>query len=211
MIGDMPANWPAQSGVEPGWVLNDFNWDYPDVLAPYGSPNLPPVYVNGANNTNYTLSTYDYYVPGDFTMGKKDVMEVTGNARLYATGDMTLTTVIIDSGSSLKVYVGMPTGTGNNGTFDTVGLTNNAANFQVYGLPSMSSLTLNGNATFLGCFYAPEAALTMNGSGNNLMDYEGSCVVQSITLNGRFNLHFDENLRRNGPASGFTLASWTEL
>jgi hypothetical protein len=30
-------------------------------------------------------------------------------------------------------------------------------------------------------------------------------------MNGHFNFHFDENLKRRGPMSGFQMKSWREL
>jgi len=35
--------------------------------------------------------------------------------------------------------------------------------------------------------------------------------VNSVVMNGHFNFHYDENLKRIGPAVGFVVSSWKEL
>jgi hypothetical protein len=92
-----------------------------------------------------------------------------------------------------------------------VNLTGNAANFKYLGLPSNTSLVWAGNNTYVGTVYAPQADYSCGGGGNNVYDYQGACVVKSVTMNGKFNFHFDENLNRSGPVIGFVVTSWKEL
>jgi hypothetical protein len=87
----------------------------------------------------------------------------------------------------------------------------NALNFSYYGTTNNTSVKLGGNATFIGTVYAPEADFTMGGGGNNPYDFIGAAVIKSATLNGHFNFHYDENLTRGGPKSGYIASSWTEL
>ena len=62
------------------------------------------------------------------------------------------------------------------------------------------ALPLSGNDVFLGSIYAPSADLTMSGGGNPTpLDFQGACAVNTIGMNGHFNFHFDENLKRKGP------------
>jgi hypothetical protein len=56
---------------------------------------------------------------------------------------------------------------GGNGIFNQNG---NAANLIVYGTPSVTSLTLNGNGTFTGVIVAPNANTKMNGGGYDVND-----------------------------------------
>ena len=59
--------------------------------------------------------------------------------------------------------------------------------------------------------YAPEAALTGNGGGNNNFDTSGAVVVNSVTLNGHWNFHYDEHLAMVGPTShGWVPRQWAE-
>jgi hypothetical protein len=91
----------------------------------------------------------------------------------------------------LKLYVG-----GSSASLTEVNTEGTASTFYYFGLPGNTTVTWSGNAAYLGILYAPEANLTLGGGGNQTMDYQGACLATSITLNGHFNFHFDENLTR---------------
>jgi hypothetical protein len=218
-VGDL--NWVG-SGIEPGWWIKDFNMDVPDVKPPIGA-NLPfPTSPNKVNGTNfYNLGTGRYYT-GDGTslaLGNNDVLDVSGNAVLYVPGDtrgnglnMNNNAVInINNGASLTVYIGSPTGPGVKSSFGMVNTSGNSSTFAIFGLPTLTSLTWGGNTKYLGTVYAPEATFTLGGGGSTDYDFQGAVTVQSIGMNGHFNLHYDQNLRRQAPSSGFTVSSWREL
>ena len=204
-----PVGWTGP-GVYPGWYVNDFNMNLPDVSAPYSS-GLAPGAKKGTNT--YTLGTASYYYGGNFNLKNNETLYVGGNATFYVTGNFTMQSqngsyITIAPGATLKLYVG-----GVSSTFTQVNNAGNAYNFQYFGLPSNTSMSWSGNAQFMGTVYAPEAQFTLSGGGNpsNNSDYQGACVVQSVVMNGHFNFHYDENLKRVGPISGFTVASWREL
>jgi len=202
----MPANWPAQSGLEgPDWVFNDWNKDFPDVLVPYTSGLTPNV-----TNSNYYLSGGNYYVNGNVSATG---LYVSGVSRIYVTGNFTANSITITNGAILMVYVGQASGAASTTTFGNVnnGGTGNAYNLQLFGLPTMTTFILSGNNAYMGTIYAPQCAVTLNGGGNNTIDYQGACVVKSFSSNGHFNLHYDKNLSRVGFPSGYTCSSWTEL
>ncbi len=71
-------------------------------------------------------------------------------------------------------------------------------------------MALSGNDQFLGTIYAPTADLSLSGGGSNTLDYQGAVAVKTISMNGKFNFHFDENLKRSGPVRGYQIASWAE-
>jgi hypothetical protein len=211
-VGDL--NW-AGPGVEPGWVANDYNIAPADVAVPYNSGFSVPVNNNNATNT-YPLTTGNYYVSGDFVMSQNETMVVSGNVKLYVTGNVTMKSqnafyINISPGSSLTLYVGTASGSAVSTKLTQVNLTGNAANFSYYGLPSNKSLVWAGNNAFIGTVYAPQADFTCGGGGNNTFDYQGACLVSTVWMNGHFNFHYDENLKRSGPVSGFTVTSWKEL
>lgn len=83
-------------------------------------------------------------------------------------------------------------------------------NFIYYGLPGVTSVTLSGNSAFIGAIYAPEATLTLNGGGGN-NGIMGALVVQSLTLHGHYNVHYDQGLAGIGGPKGFTPTSWREF
>ena len=209
-VGDLAWTGP---GIKPGWWLQDFNMDIPDIQPPYTSGIAPP---SGSGTNDWNLGNGNFYVGGDFTINNNQTLYVSGNATLYVTGNFTMKNntgcyISIAPGASLKLYLGSATGAAVSGNFGMVNTAGNDTTFQLYGLPTLTSLTWNGNAAFLGVVYAPEASFSLGGGGSSDYDFQGAITVQSINMNGHFNLHYDENLKRLGPASGFSVSSWREL
>jgi hypothetical protein len=134
---------------------------------------------------------------------------VQGNAVLLVTSSATPTSLTIADGKSLQLYNQAPSFSlsGNlvlngNGT---------ASQFAYYGLPANTSVTISGNGAFVGTIYAPEAALTLGGGGNNTYDLIGSAIANSITMNGHFNFHYDEALEQTGPYRSYVVTTWKEM
>ena len=128
---------------------------------------------------------------------------------VYVTGNFIMqgkASIAIAPGASLELYVG-----GARTSITTLNNAGNCANFSYFGLPANKSIDLSGNDVFLGCIYAPSADLTLSGGGNNSLDYQGAIAVNTIGMNGHFNFHFDENLKRKGPTRGYQIISWTEI
>jgi hypothetical protein len=210
-VGDLGWVLGGSLGVEPGHYKNDFNMNFPDVLPPYPT-GLPPMGM-AINGTNYTWvlgnANYMYSDPKGISFKTGDSILVVGKATVYVTGDFSMqggSSIIIAKGATLTLYVG-----GANTTVATLNNQGNCANFNYFGLPSNTSITLAGNSEFLGSIYAPEANLDMSGGGNDTLDYQGACVINTLGMNGHFNLHFDENLKRKGPVRGYQVISWREL
>ncbi len=198
-----------QNGSVSGTINNDFNAMFPDVTEPYTSGTTP----GNMGTTNYwVLGSRQYYYSGDANPAGGTI-DVKGNATLYVTGSFTMQQIngqiIIEQNASLKLYVGGPTTV--LGQINVTPPGANATTFQYYGLPGNTSITMGGNGTFVGSIYAPEAALTLNGGGALPFDYSGAMVVQSLVSNGHFDLHYDENLKRIGPVTGFVVSKWQEL
>ncbi len=197
IVGDL--NW-AGPGVEPGWYENSSQPSIPDVTPPYDPSGCPPpTVIVTSSNTLWVLGSSKYAI-GDLTLNSGDQMKVLGNATLYVTGSITMkasgnntSSIMIEPGASLRLFVG-----GANATFQQVNTSDLAPTFQYFGLPGNSNLTWQGNSTFTGCIYAPEAAFVMGGGGNYTYVFQGACVVNSFTLNGHFAFHYDENLRSSG-------------
>ena len=144
-------------------------------------------------------------------------MNISGNATLYVTGNVLMqsqgqgnsfktSSINIGGNYNFKIYVG-----GSSAVFTQINGAGNPNNFQYYGLPSNTSMSWGGNSAYVGTVYAPQATFTLGGGGNNTFDFQGACVVKQVTMNGHFNFHYDENLRRAGPWSGFRVTSWREL
>jgi hypothetical protein len=212
-VGDL--NWTGP-GIEPGWYANDFNMDFPDVDMPDITGWLIP---DSMGTTNaYVLGTGKYVLNGDLSLHSGDVMLVTGVAKLFVSGGVMMngsgtsgSKIVITAGSSLEIYVAGASSSFTQVNIDPAGC--NASSFQYYGLPSNTSVGWSGNASYAGTIYAPEATFTLSGSGDpkNPTDYQGSCVVNSVKMNGHFKFHYDENLQRIGPWMGYKPVTWREL
>lgn len=194
------------NGYVTGGTFNDFNMDFPDVPPPYQSGYSIPI------GLLPLLTGGNYYVAGDYSLGNNSEMIVTDHTTLYVTGNFTMNAnavITIRSGASLRLYVG-----GASTTFGQVNTTGptTAAAFQYFGLPSNTSVTVaGGNALFVGVIYAPNAEFSSTGGGNNILDLQGAMVVKSISMNGHFNVHYDENLRTAPIYRGYVAISWREL
>jgi len=211
LIGDMPATWPTQNGLQgPEWVFYDYNKDFLDVIAPYAN-GLP---ATGNSSNAYYLTSGSYYLNGDLTLNNHDELYVANVVSLYVTGNVNAkngSKITIGPGGTLKLYVGAATGSAVSITFNQVNNSGNANNLQIFGLPTMTSFTLAGNDSFMVSLYAPEANFNLSGGGSGALDYQGAVVASTVTMNGIFNLHYDVNLSRIGAPKGYTLASWKEL
>lgn len=119
--------------------------------------------------------------------------------------------ISIAPGSSLTLYVGTTSGPAVSAALTQVNTSGTPASFQYFGLPSNTSLAWSGNNNYVGTIYAPEADLSLGGGGSSILDYEGSIVGNSASLNGHFDIHYDEALGRSGPQYGFVVTSWQEL
>lgn len=210
-VGDL--SWNVNGQIEPGWYRNDFNALIRDVDTPYTSGYSIPA---GTGTNTYAIGSGDYYVNGDLVLNQNETLYVGGNARLYVTGNINMKSqnncfITIAPGGSLILYCGTTDGAAVSAQLTQVNTAGNASTFQYWGLPSNTAITWNGNNSYVGTVYAPEAAFSCGGGGSTDFDYQGACVVYSASMNGHFNFHFDENLSRLGPPTGFSIISWREL
>jgi hypothetical protein len=207
VVGDL--TWDAShTGIESNHWSGDFNMNIPDVSAPATGTNALPAPVGG----NVVLKGGNYTIPiTDPNLSKPIV--VLSNTTLWVQGSFSPGGITISNNANLVLYVGRTSGTGDslslggNGTINQPGY---ASQLQFYGLPSLTSISMSGNAGFIGTIYAPEADASFSGGGNNTADTSGSIVCNSITMNGHWNWHYDENLKVNGPARGWVPKTWTE-
>jgi hypothetical protein len=86
-----------------------------------------------------------------------------------------------------------------------------AMSFSFWGLPTCKEVVFSGNGTFVGTIYAPDADFTLNGSGNTTIDFIGGSITKTARMNGNFNFHYDEALRRIGAFRGYIVSSWNEM
>jgi hypothetical protein len=132
-------------------------------------------------------------------------LRVTADVQLAGNKDQ----ILIKNGGSMTFYMDAP-------TFSMQGLgvvneNGNAANFLYLGTTNNTSVNFGGNANFVGAIYAPQADFSLGGGGNNMYDFIGASVSRTVTMNGHFNFHYDENLRRIGMGRGFVPTNWKEV
>ncbi|MCX7915585.1 MAG: hypothetical protein N3A53_04700, partial [Verrucomicrobiae bacterium] len=181
-----------------GWLRNDFQVDIPDVVLPSGASSWPALPSTG------TITSGDY--KGTSINSSRII---SGKVRIYLTGSrqsIKLTgnqSITIMPGSSLIVYTDGDVDIAGNGVInDSV----TPINCQFYGV-NTTSFKIAGNGVFVGCVYAPNADLQIQGGGTN-GDMAGAIVAKSITMTGTTNFHYDESLREVGPGASYDIASW---
>ena len=207
-VGDVAWN-ASHSGIEPGFWAGNFNTAIPDVPTPtFVGGALPGANTNGPLKGSIVLSGGHYTVPSG---GPSAPLVITAPTSLWVQGSFSPAGITCTNSGSLVLYLGTTSTNGSDsftcGSINTGGL---AVNLQIFGLPSLTSITLSGNDNLAAAIYAPEATFTGNGGGSS-GEFEGSLVVQSITLHGHFNIHYDESLVSSGASRGWIAKGWTEL
>src|SRR4051812_38776191 len=139
-------------------------------------------------------------------------MLITGtNVTLFIHQDFAMTggsEIIIAPGASFKIVTEGSVALAGNGIFN---YNLDASKFSLYGMPTCTSIAVSGNASFTGVIYAPDADITMNGSGTTNYDVVGAMIGKTATLNGHFHFHYDEALSRARIQSKYNVASWHEI
>jgi hypothetical protein len=209
-IGDQAWHLAGSKGLQPEAATDDMNMCFFELSCPVSISELPPG--SGTVDDTYydhILESKDYAITSSKGFGGKVL--VIGKARLLVTSDVQFSgsdLLYIAPGGSLELYVSAPKAAlGGAGVQNDTG---DPKNFIYYGLPSNKSLSYSGNAAMSGAIYAPDADFSLGGGGKDVYDFSGACVTRTITINGKFNFHYDENLA-NGPSHGYIATSWDEL
>lgn len=207
-IGNLAWQTSGTNGIMPGYATDDMNVSFPEVKVPFSGGFTP----GNESGYQYVISSSgDYRI--DSLTGSL-LVRSNATARLVVEDSINLTgsndKVIIEPGGSLQLYMlGTTAKISGQGVINNGG---NATNFFYWGTSANTSLTVNGNGSFSGVIYAPNADFTMNGGGaSSLEDVMGASVTGSVKMNGNFNFHYDENLGRLDLNRGFIVMSWNEL
>jgi hypothetical protein len=210
-VGDMAWVNSGQQGIEADHFADDVNVEISPVTLPNTTwtPPIAGIYPVGGVNYKYYLDAKNQW---KITSLDGSVYVESGNVVLYVSDKIKIGSgmqIHIASGAKLTIYMGGASATiGGQGVVNESGL---AQNFLYYGLPTNTQLTFGGNASFVGVIYAPSAAFTLGGGGNNTYDFVGACITQSAKMNGHYNFHFDEALRKLNLPSGYVVSAWNEL
>jgi hypothetical protein len=202
-VGDAAWN-ITNTGIEPGYWIGDYSILFPDVSAPtYAGLLLPSAQTNGIFRGDIVLAAGNYTTTESGAPSPDTPLVITGGVvNLWVQGSFAIPQLIFTNGGQLILYVGRTLVSGDvlnlagNGSVNSPGY---ATNLAIWGLPSLTAISLSGNAGFIGAIYAPEAAFYAGGGGIHAVDSSGSLIVNSIHLDGHWNFHFDENLIAAGP------------
>lgn len=212
------------SGIQPGHARDDMNTIFPDVVLPQVNWQNLSVKVHGpaaSRTTNYWITAPGYYCITNDINGKNNNKTApvtvtidcnTSNAVLYVPTGIKFSSgdgLFVRSNADLVVYSGDSVQLAGQGSINNE--TMNAQAFALYGLPTCTAIDFGGNMDYTGFIYAPEAYLTMGGSGTTTYDAVGAFIAYSIVFNGHMNFHYDEALMRTGASRGYIPISWQEV
>jgi hypothetical protein len=206
-IGDLSWVGSGSPGLQFGKSANDLNISLPDVTVPAAA----------LNGTSIPNSTTAITASGSYVMGS-----ITGNLTIRSNTTVTLlvttsislsgqSKLVLEPGAKLTLYMDGPSTSFTGQSAVNMATNSNAIHFLYYGTPRNTSVSISGNGGFRGMVYAPSAALSLSGGGNDVIDFSGAAVAGSATMNGHFNFHYDENVGRNGPRGVLAINSWNEL
>jgi len=217
-VGTAAANYAdGQTGFQTDHFKDDVNFTFPNAVLPNVPYWLPPAAgnykVNGVTY-KYFLNNSSPWVLSDLTdsvyvTGTNVVLHVTSSIAISSGGGKNVPEIRIAPGASLTIYMsGASASIGGKGVINDTGI---AKAFAYYGLPSNTSLTFGGNASFVGSIYAPQAVFSLGGGGTTTYDFIGSSITKSAKMNGHFNFHYDENLSTLTTLAGYDAISWEEM
>jgi hypothetical protein len=195
------ASFTSSTNLVLGSIYTNRTLNFPDVALPtnLGNP-VPPVITSG----RYNITLNGYYIisaslPIKVAAGLTNVIiKVTAQnfnpSYIDLGGGMTnSTSLVIYDAPFISGGSAVLAGNSSGGPIGARPL-----NFIFYGTPNLTGLATGGTSTFIGVIYAPSANVSLNGGGNS-NDILGSLIAHSITFNGHYNFHFDEDLLQSGP------------
>jgi hypothetical protein len=220
LLGPTATDSVSKNGTVSGGVYNDFNVEFADVVLPattWSAPSLLQHPLLPLLESDGVL--YDYVFDGLGGGGDIVVSSLSGNiyigpnvhVRLLVQNTSSPTYIrVAGTGASagqLTVYMDGPSfALGGSSTIDS----GNATNFTYFGTTNNTQVTFSGNASFTGTIYAPQANFALGGGGSSSYDFVGSSVTRTVTMNGHYKFHYDENLLKY-LNRGFVPTSWREL
>jgi hypothetical protein len=139
-------------------------------------------------------------------------LKIVGPVKVHVTGNMMMmgaSKVSVVGNGSAEFYVGGATILASTGVFNT---SQDPSKAVIYGLattPGGQTITMSGTSEIHTAIYAPNAALTMANSPT----FYGSTVVNSVSISGTVNYHYDENLADfyTDKTGSYKMENWQEL
>ena len=214
-VGDRPYNNnPAYNGtIQPGHLFDDANYfipsaNLPSDFGPAGFVNaaiVPPLPIIGGTNYKYAILADGDYQMNTISVGIGERMLIAARARLHVIGSTTVANsgyILLGPGASIEWYARGPVTIGGGACINVTG---EAVNFSIISLLN-APVTYGGQASLIGTIYAPNSAVSLNGT----TDAYGAITCLSFSLVGTMSIHFDEALKGN-PKVRFLASSWEEM
>jgi hypothetical protein len=214
-VGD--KNWVKNnSGIQPGHYESDINVNVEYPTPPFLSANIPPL-TGSKKSAAYILGTPGSTAPSQYSISDlSGIVEIAGNTQLLVTKSFNVSSLTIDPGATLELYVAAPSvDLSGNGQLNVQGT---ALNFKYFGLaanpdlgwPGNQTFDAGGNGEFTALIDAPGTDLILHGGGKSESDFSGAGLVKSVTFKGHYSFHYDEGAR-NALAKGYIAISWDEI
>lgn len=188
------------SGKVVGTIYSDGNLGFPDVVLPTTDTNGNAITWTPAPGTSslHSFTNSGYYMVSDsgsliVDPGIMVTLQLTMTS--FNPGSITIKGGITNSGTIIMYQNQGSFALGGNASGGAIG--SRPQNFIYYGLTNVTSVSLTGTSTFVGCIYAPEAALNLN--GGLTINFVGGGVFNTITVISHYTVHFDESLLTSGP------------
>jgi hypothetical protein len=197
-VGSIPFHSNPGKGIEEGWHRSTTSSEFSDIEAPPGG--IVPTRTGGT----YVFTNANAIYNTDVLQGS--LLVKATNVTVKVNRDFRPNDIVIEVGASINLYV-------NAGDVALSGINNKnlrAETFMYYGLPGNQAISMQGNASFCGVLFAPNATLSIGGGGNDEIDFLGAIIARIVTVNGKMTFHFDEAVTRLG-SRGFVANRWDEL
>jgi hypothetical protein len=134
------------------------------------------------NAENGDVNLYLIQNPSIRSIGQSQIIVTSGTANVYFEGDVNL---------------------GGQGVFNE---SVDASTLTFYGTDNVSDISLTGIGEFYGSFYAPSADYNIIGDSKIF----GSVTGKTVDMKGTSAIHFDVQLKNDGPSSGYDPQAWQE-
>ncbi|MDO8541644.1 MAG: hypothetical protein Q7S40_14500 [Opitutaceae bacterium] len=199
---------PAASQVT-GGILTNVSYAYS--LPTYPTPTSVSQGYNVGGTLPVTLPVAGHLPASDgryyyFTTDDIAAVTITAgrNVTIVGTSSKLTSGLALEAGATCEIYIDGPVTL-------TKGrdITNSdwAGALQIY-TTATGNCNIGDKSQFVGCLYAPYAALHANGNDPTNM-IVGMFVAQTITISGNFDIHYDEALRAiSSTGNAWVVTSW---
>ena len=205
VVGSIRHHLNVGRGIEDGWHTSTTSSEFSPVEAPPATNGLPSKVGSAYTFTNGTYRTSS--LAGDVVVkGSNHVTLIVKASTNGSPAVYNVRSLIVEPAASIKLYVDA-------GDVALKGIQNKnlrAESFMYYGLSGNVNISMQGNASFCGVLFAPNATLGIGGGGSDEIDFLGAIIARKVTVNGKMTFHFDEATKRLG-SRGFIANRWDEL